>query len=142
MVWKPEQQHHHRPAEKFPDNVWFGVSITNHLDAPSAREALLERMAKVNFISIEPLLGHLDGWSLGNVVRLADWVIIGAQTKPYKPPKIEWVKEIVEACDKAGIPVFLKNNLKPLFETPMGLIRGRHWTCRKGQLVLRQEMPQ
>lgn len=29
-------------------------------------------------------------------------------------PKIEWVKEIVEACDKAGVKVFLKNNLKPL----------------------------
>ena len=31
-------------------------------------------------------------------------------------PKIEWVQEIVQACDKAGIPVFLKENLKPLVE--------------------------
>ncbi len=42
-------------------------------------------------------------------------VIIGAQTKPYKPPRVEWVREIVEACDKAGIPVFLKDNLYDLF---------------------------
>lgn len=42
------------------------------------------------------------------------WLIIGAQTKPYKPPKIEWVQEIVRAADKAGIPVFLKDNLSPL----------------------------
>ena len=28
--------------------------------------------------------------------------------------KTGWVKEIVKACDKAGIPVFEKNNLKPL----------------------------
>jgi hypothetical protein len=27
---------------------------------------------------------------------------------------IEWVKQIVEAADKAGIAVFLKDNLKPL----------------------------
>ena len=42
------------------------------------------------------------------------WVIIGAQTKPTVYPRIEWVQEIVEACDKAGIPVFQKDNLKPL----------------------------
>ncbi len=43
------------------------------------------------------------------------WVIIGSQTKPYRPPEISDIKEIVEACDKAGIPVFLKNNLYDLF---------------------------
>ena len=39
------------------------------------------------------------------------WVIIGAQTKPLKIPPFEWVVEIVTVADKAGIPVFLKNNL-------------------------------
>jgi len=29
-------------------------------------------------------------------------------------PKLEWVREIVEATDKAGIAVFQKDNLKPL----------------------------
>lgn len=42
------------------------------------------------------------------------WVVVGSQTKPYKPPKIEWVMEIVRACDEARIPVFEKDNLKPL----------------------------
>jgi len=31
-------------------------------------------------------------------------------------PDIEWVREIVEAADKAGIKVFLKDNLQPLLE--------------------------
>ena len=48
------------------------------------------------------------------------WVILGSQTKPYKPPRIEWVKEIVRACDKAGVPVFLKDNLMPLMEASFG----------------------
>ena len=52
------------------------------------------------------------------------WVIIGSQTKPYRPPKVEWVRKIVEAADKAGVAVFEKNNLKPLL-----------------QRELRQEMP-
>ena len=43
------------------------------------------------------------------------WVVIGSQTKPYRPPVISDVQEIVEACGKAGIPVFLKDNLNPLF---------------------------
>ena len=42
------------------------------------------------------------------------WVVIGSQTKPTKPPKIEWVQEIVEAADRAGVPVFLKDNLLEL----------------------------
>ena len=45
-----------------------------------------------------------------------NWLIIGAQTNPYKPPEFSWVQEIVEAADKAGVKVFLKDNLKPLLE--------------------------
>ena len=65
------------------------------------------------------------------------WVILGSQTKPYKPPKIEWVQEIVESCDKAGIPVFLN-----------GLQDNCFWEdCRDEggfeplHMKLRQEMP-
>ena len=42
------------------------------------------------------------------------WVILGSQTKPYKPPLKIWVDEITEACKKANIPYFLKDNLRPL----------------------------
>ena len=34
-------------------------------------------------------------------------------------PKIEWIKEIVDAADKAGIPVFEKNNLSALLNRPL-----------------------
>jgi hypothetical protein len=30
-------------------------------------------------------------------------------------PKVEWIKEIVDACDKSYIPVFLKDNLNNIF---------------------------
>ncbi len=42
------------------------------------------------------------------------WIIIGSQTRPTVMPKLEWVTGIVEAADKAGCAVFLKDNLKPL----------------------------
>ena len=59
------------------------------------------------------------------------WVILGSQTKPYKPPKIEWVQGILVACHNAGIPVFMKNNLQPLLDNSPG------WAGWK----LRQEIP-
>ena len=32
-----------------------------------------------------------------------------------KPPEIEWVEEIVRACDKAKLPIFMKDNLRPIW---------------------------
>lgn len=66
------------------------------------------------------------------------WVVIGSQTKPYRPPTIEAVQKIVQACDKAGIPVFLKNNLRPLL-VPSALMNDIFWASDKA--TLRQEMP-
>ena len=43
-----------------------------------------------------------------------DWVIIGAQTNPYKAPEISWVQEIAEAAEECCARVFLKDNLRPL----------------------------
>jgi len=105
----------------FPDNCWVGVSITNEHQAVEAVTPLIKVEAKTKFISFEPLLGRIRWQDLSFV----NWVIIGAQTKPYKPPKIEWVIEIIEACAKAGIPVFMKDNLKPI----------------AGRFDLKQEMP-
>ncbi len=44
------------------------------------------------------------------------WIICGQCTPVRKStmPKLEWISEIVEAGDKASIPIFLKNNLKVL----------------------------
>ncbi len=71
------------------------------------------------------------------------WLILGAQTKPYIAPKVEWVREIVEAADSAGVPVFLKDSLKPLFFQTYGgedVINGENlWATR--YFKLRQEMP-
>ncbi len=66
------------------------------------------------------------------------WVIMGSQTKPSKYPPIEAVQEIVEAADKAGIPVFLKDNLRPLFQPHMRVPNMSWWGNVFG---LRQEMP-
>jgi len=96
----------------FPDNCWVGVTACNFEMMDNAILYLDQIEAKIKYISIEPFLGEIPIPVYGFGV---DWLIIGAQTKPYKPPKIEYVEEIVRAADKAGVPVFLKDNLKPLF---------------------------
>ncbi len=72
------------------------------------------------------------------------WIILGAQTKPTLQPKIEWVREIVEAADKAGVKVFLKDNLMPLIE-PVGIDKDFLTKVAidgdKAYVILRQELP-
>ena len=120
----------------FPDNCWVGVSATDYTMANQARYYLSLIKAKVKYLSIEPFLEpFVDRVGSPFQPEYIDWVIIGSQTKPYKPPKIEWVQEIVQACDKAGIPVFLKKNIVAAIPagTPDGLFyKGIH---------LRQDMP-
>jgi len=100
----------------FPDNCWVGVTVTKPEFLLPAFDALDSIQCQLRYLSIEPMLGRFDIPDLDILLGgTLNWVIIGAQTKPYKPPEIEWVEEIVQACDKAGIPVFLKDNLKPLF---------------------------
>ncbi|GAI89622.1 unnamed protein product, partial [marine sediment metagenome] len=96
----------------FPDNCWVGVSATDRDSYNKAMWHLLAIQAKVKYISFEPLLddvvaGILDNrhdWPVMNgsiLQNTIQWVIIGSQTKPYKPPKMKWIDDIVAACDRA-----------------------------------------
>lgn len=155
----------------FPDNCWVGVTATNHDMTVKALHYLFDVQAKVKFISLEPLLGKLDTWGpdfcgvgLPCEWDRIDWLIIGACTGPMGDllplhhktglamirygskwilaPQVEWVSEIVEAADKARIPVFLKNNLAPLIHKDA--LSGQY-ALDTGLLTwegaLRQEMP-
>ena len=135
LTKQPENLHLWSP---FPENAWVGVSITHSNDFLKSIYELYKVKASFKFISFEPFLWW-DGYF--NIKTLAEtlhnygigWVVIGQQTPVKKAtmPKIEWVEEIVKACDKANIPVFLKNNLQPLLDESVG------WTGWK----LRQEFP-
>lgn len=119
----------------FPDNCWVGATATN---ANAFYEALLglnRISARVKFISAEPLLSRFWQPQLEGMGDVLAWLIIGAQTRPSVYPRIEWVREIVEAADKAGIPVFLKDNLKPILP-PFGN------ELFPPAIRVRQEMPQ
>ena len=98
----------------FSKNCWVGVSATNKAQFSNALYPLKDIKATVKFISFEPLLERIElPCVIGNPLEVASWVIIGQQTpiSAKTQPKIEWVQRIVEAADKAAIPIFLKYNL-------------------------------
>lgn len=98
----------------FPYHCYVGVTATNQEQylAATRWKGLDGVKASVKYISFEPLLESIQPSEYR--LKSVNWVIIGAQTKPYKPPKIEWVEEIEEAARKAGVVIFEKDNLRPL----------------------------
>ncbi len=97
---------------EFPDNAWVGATATSDGTMTTALTNLARVKAKKKWLSIEPLLGYIS--MKPHDLTGIDWVAIGAQTRPTVEPQLFWVKEIANACDRAGIPVWLKDNLRPL----------------------------
>ena len=96
------------------NNIWLGVSIGLNKHGKRV-ELLCETNAKIRFLSIEPLLGpvELDGFFRSYPDGI-HWVIIGGESGNdtgkwrYRPCELEWYMEIIETCDRHGVPVFVK----------------------------------
>lgn len=150
----------------YPPNCWVGVTATDFSSLYYAVPYIAEIEAKVKYISFEPSLESMMSDSLELITPYLQWLIIGSCTGTKKDmetliarypeltlmpwgkkwtaqPKIEQVQEIVRAADKAGVKVFLKNNLKPLL---CSTVKG-HDVIESHQLwafkyfKLRQELP-
>lgn len=132
------------PLYKYPDKCLVGASVIDAANFATACKYMKQVDAKHKFLSIEPLLGQMV-CSYIDMMLLQDagisWVIIGAATGlpsllakshgkhpelklvewnsivwTLQPP-VSWVTDIVRMCKKAGIKVFLKNNLYPGFDS-------------------------
>jgi protein gp37 len=92
-------------------NVWLGVSIENSRYTWRA-DALRKVPVAIRFISAEPLLGSLferSGKRVPLDLEAIDWLIAGGESGPrYRPVRIEWVRELRDACESAGVPFFFK----------------------------------
>ena len=83
-------------------------------------------MARVRFISAEPLLGPIDfietaysitnfggrkiaGFTLSGLMHMIHWVIVGGESGPEaRPMNLDWARGIRDQCRDAGVPVFVK----------------------------------
>ncbi len=102
------------PWSPFPDNCWVGVSATDIFTFCRAMDGLAAIYAPLKFLSFEPLLADIGNPGPEFLTGIG-WVICGQCTpmRASTSPRIEWVKKIVEAADRAGAKVWLKDNLWP-----------------------------
>ena len=88
-------------------NVWLGVSVENQRMADERIPLLLDTLAAVRFLSVEPLLGpvNLHPWLSGGI----NWVIVGGESGPKaRPCELRWIGSIVDQCAAAGVSAFVK----------------------------------
>lgn len=87
----------------WPANLWMGVSVENQRYAFRV-DHLRKVPAAVRFVSVEPLLGHvqlnLDG---------IGWVIVGGESGARsRPVDAAWVRSLRDQCTAAAVPLFFK----------------------------------
>jgi protein gp37 len=99
----------------WPENAWLGATVCNDKMLDVAVDKLEDTQAKHKWISFEPLMGRLT-LSLDYALYFSgiSWVIIGGWSGGKNPPNIKWVLEIINACNKTKIPLFIKRNLSGL----------------------------
>ena len=111
------------PSLPWPDNVWQGVSVES-TDYFKRVELLREVPAIVRFLSLEPLLGPLDGLPLDGI----HWVIAGGESGPrFRPVDASWLRGIRDQCVAAQVPFFFKQWGGRSSKSGGRLLDGRIW---------------
>lgn len=92
------------PKLDWPSNVWMGVSVEN-TDYLYRIDLLRSTGANIKFLSLEPLLGPLEGMNLKKI----DWVIAGGESGPgARPMEVAWVRSIRDQCELADVAFHFK----------------------------------
>jgi len=98
-------------------NLWLGVSVSNQAEADEKAPIVLDTPAAHRFLSVEPMLEAVDLrqgeglyadylWSGPPAI---DAVIIGCESgSQRRPTPHAWIRELVQQCDVAGVPVMVK----------------------------------
>lgn len=101
-------------------NVWLGVSVEDQETADERIPLLLQTPAAVRWVSAEPLLGPADLSSYlyrgvpdakpgDSDYDALQWIVVGGESGPgARPFDINWARKILEDCQVAQVPVFVK----------------------------------
>ena len=95
-------------------NVWLGVSIESNKYLEDRIDYLSWIKAKVRWVSAEPLLHYLYFGFKRSKLKHIDWVVTGGESGfatgdyRYRECKIKWIESVVEQCQDARVPVFVK----------------------------------
>jgi protein gp37 len=92
------------PKLNWAPHIWMGVSVEDSAHEFRVNE-LLQTNAAIKFLSLEPLLGQINGLNLAGI----DWVIAGGESGPFaRPMESQWVTTIRDQCQDYKVPFFFK----------------------------------
>jgi len=121
--WKKKQ---HGINWQPKNNVWLGVTTENQETANERIPYLIKIPAAVKFVSVEPMLSHVDisfirsskcsGYTplqshpISSPNRpFINWVICGGESGPgSRPMHPDWVRSLRYQCKEAEVPFFFK----------------------------------
>lgn len=107
-----------------PKNVWLGTSAENQRWYDARILPLLDTVAAVRFVSLEPLLGPIG---LGTLIQ-PDWVIVGGESGPdARPFDPDWARTVRDQCVSYGIPFFFKQHGGRTSKSGGRELDGRTW---------------
>ena len=87
------------------EHIWWGVSVEDRQYGVPRIDDLRSAVARIRFLSIEPLLENLGAINLSRI----DWVIVGGESGyGARPMQKEWVVSIQNQCAANRIPFFFK----------------------------------
>ncbi|MDD4980680.1 MAG: DUF5131 family protein [Candidatus Omnitrophica bacterium] len=115
----PERIVHFTDALRKP-NIWVGVTVeqAQYLSRLKAFLFIAKQYSlKRLFVSFEPLLSRMN--IEPEELKGLRWIIIGAYTgkdADLLRPKLEWIRDIIAKAAKLKVPVFLKDNLRPVWK--------------------------
>lgn len=127
----PEQ---YEEFDWFPVNAWLGTTwdglprTAGNIWEIHRAKAIHENLC---WISFEPLL-KVPAVALGESsdmerVAYADWIVIGADSRPGQPkPPGEWADMLIDEAKTYDIPVWVKDNYG--YEGKYGVLKERHCT--------------
>jgi protein gp37 len=110
-------------VNKWPPNVWLGVTAENQRWAEKRIPMLLRFPAVVRFLSCEPLVGSLDISKWIGKGGGINWVIAGGESgHKARPMNPEWARSLRDQCRRAGVPFHFKQwgHWRPEDETRTG----------------------
>jgi protein gp37 len=92
--------------DTLPQNAWLGATLVNREEMLRDGPKLKDTAARVRFWSCEPLLEDIGRIPFG---LLPDWVIVGGESgRGARDFSIDVARDIVQQCQRAGVPVHVK----------------------------------
>ena len=104
-------------ASEWP-NVQLILSLSTQAEADKKIPILLDILAAVRGLSLEPLLEDIDltgfkpwygTFKENQKDKGLHWVVVGCESgSKRRPCKLEWVRSIVNQCQAARVPIYVK----------------------------------